>query len=226
MNQNKQCLLKGSIMRSLSKGSSSLLIFPLLAATFYAPNTQKNEALLSLQSLQSANLQLQRPVVQESSPINEDASDQGAVPPAQASVEVIPQDFWTPTLIKISQAIPVTEGTQVVINGRTLSAAWSQRQQRIGIADTGLMQTVGVDLLNTESAARQPVQWFSDSSTNALVLGTWLTGPISLSRHYGTRSAGELADAGQWQSAADFYTGFKSDGSASRATELGRSHRC
>jgi hypothetical protein len=196
VNQNKQCLLKGSILQFLSKGSSSLLIFPLLAATFYAPNFQGNEAFLSLQSLRSASFQLQMPVVHASPdvlPVSEDAPDQDAVPPAQALVEVVPQNFWTPTLIKISQAIPVTEGTQVVINGRTLNAAWSQRQQRIGLADTGLMQTVGVELLSTESAARQPVQWFSDSGTNALALGTWLTS------RYRYLDITELAQQANWQ---------------------------
>lgn len=193
---NKQRLLKGSILWSFSKNSFSLLIFPLLAATFHVPDSiQGNKALLSLQSLQSASLQLQMPIVQESSdilPISED-SEPSPVQPVQSTVEVIPQDFWTPVLVRISQAIPVTEGTQVVINGRTLNAAWSQRQQRIGIADVGLMQTVGVELLNTESASRQPVQWFSDAGTNALVLGTWLT------NQYRYLDITELAQQAGWQ---------------------------
>ncbi len=40
------------------------------------------------------------------------------------------------------------------------------------------MQTVGVELLNTETAAQQPIQWFSDVSSNPLNLSVHLTGPL------------------------------------------------
>ena len=83
---------------------------------------------------------------------------------------------WVP---RLAQALPLPltrQGNQIILNGRTLTAPWSQRQQSIGLADVGLVQTAGVELLNTDDATKQPVQWFSDPATNSLVLPTWLTG--------------------------------------------------
>jgi hypothetical protein len=79
-----------------------------------------------------------------------------------------------PTLAQ--SVMPLSQqGGQIMLNGRTLSAAWSQRQQQIGISDAGLMQAFGVDLLSTVDAAQQPVTWFSDTQ-NPFSLATWLTG--------------------------------------------------
>lgn len=87
-----------------------------------------------------------------------------------------------PTHSLLSQAIPLQQGNQVVINGRSLPAAWTQWQvagsTRIGISDAGLLQSFGVELLNTEDVRNQPVQWFSDPQTNPLVLPTRLTGSV------------------------------------------------
>lgn len=69
----------------------------------------------------------------------------------------------------------VAETNRVVVNGRPLTLAWSQYQGAIGIADSGLLHGLGVELLNTESAAQQPVQWFSQPSVTPLQLSTWLT---------------------------------------------------
>ncbi|MBW4579434.1 MAG: phosphodiester glycosidase family protein [Tildeniella nuda ZEHNDER 1965/U140] len=83
---------------------------------------------------------------------------------------------------RISQATPLPapsqQGNQILLNGRTLSAAWVQwstNGQRFGISDAGLSQVIGVELLNTADATRQPVQWFSDPTTAPLNLPTWLT---------------------------------------------------
>jgi hypothetical protein len=88
-----------------------------------------------------------------------------------------------PTLAQVSPGFPVSQAapltqpeTQVILNGRSLNVAWSQRQQSIGISDTGLMRVVGVELKDTSDANRQPVQWFSQSSFEPLELSTWLTG--------------------------------------------------
>lgn len=73
-------------------------------------------------------------------------------------------------------AIPLTQqGSQILLNGRSLAAVWSQKQQHIGISDTALIQSFGVDLLNTSDVAQQPVQWFSQPAVEPFVLGTWLT---------------------------------------------------
>ncbi|PZV12807.1 MAG: hypothetical protein DCF22_11535 [Leptolyngbya sp.] len=75
-----------------------------------------------------------------------------------------------------SQALPtVRQGTQILLNGHALSAPWSQWQARdtglrIGISDRVLTQTVGIQLLTTNTATHQPIQWFTQPkfSPNAL----------------------------------------------------------
>ena len=101
---------------------------------------------------------------------------------------------WVPTLAQASLPTPLTQqGTQVVLNGRSLNAPWSQRQQKIGIADTGLMQTFGIDLLDSSDPAAQPVEWFSDPQRDLLSLSTWLTG------QYRYLDITELAQRFGWQ---------------------------
>ncbi len=85
-----------------------------------------------------------------------------------------------PWLTRVAQIIPSApasqQGSQVTLNGRTLPVAWNQRQQRIGVADAGLMQALGVELLSTSDATKQPVQWFSEPGMTPMVLNTWLAG--------------------------------------------------
>ena len=70
-------------------------------------------------------------------------------------------------------------GTQVSLNGRMLPVTWSQWRQgksvRTGISDTGLMQKMGVELLNTNNSTQQPVQWFSrrPALVTALLSGSY-----------------------------------------------------
>ncbi len=77
----------------------------------------------------------------------------------------------------------LSEGTQVSLNGRTFPAAWSQWQLdaaagkfRTGISDAAVTQLLGVELLNTSDAAKQPVQWFSQPTTTPVVLASGLWG--------------------------------------------------
>jgi len=92
----------------------------------------------------------------------------------------------TPLLSQNSAASPdvssprlLSSGNQVSLNGRTLLAAWSQWQNqgkvRTAISDAGATQLLGMELLNTKDAAKQPVQWFSEPTTTPLVLASWLT---------------------------------------------------
>ncbi|MGL5060889.1 MAG: phosphodiester glycosidase family protein, partial [Microcoleus sp.] len=78
----------------------------------------------------------------------------------------------------VSQSVPpstnIRQGRQVSINGRIVPLAWTQQpasnsatNTRTWIADVGLMQSAGVDLLNTADSSRQPVQWFAVSLTEA-----------------------------------------------------------
>lgn len=83
---------------------------------------------------------------------------------------------WVPTLAQVPP-VPVIaqQGNQIMLNGRLLPAAWSVRQQRLGIEDADLMQVLGVTLLSNQDLRQQPVQWFSEPALQPLVLGTWLT---------------------------------------------------
>lgn len=97
----------------------------------------------------------------------------------------IPVAIAAPNAPLLSQASPppqsMQSGTQVVLNDRTLPATWSQWQSgnslRTGISDGSLMQITGLELLDTQDATRQPIQWFSQL-TNPLSLPTRLTGPL------------------------------------------------
>jgi hypothetical protein len=102
---------------------------------------------------------------------------------------------WVPTLAQAAvPPIPLTrQGRQVVLNGQPLAAAWSERQGSIGIADGGLMQGWGVNLLSTQDAARQPIDWFSDEGGQPIVLPTWLT------EQYRYLDISELAQKFGWQ---------------------------
>lgn len=96
-----------------------------------------------------------------------------------------PSPVITPLINQNSAATPdvssprlLASGNQVSLNGRTLPAAWSQWQNqdiRTAISDAGMTQLLGVELLNTEDATKQPVQWFSQPITTPLILASWLT---------------------------------------------------
>lgn len=93
-------------------------------------------------------------------------------------------------------------GKQISLNGRTSPAAWQQWEldkntgMRTAIADAGLMQLLGVELLNTTDAKKQPVWWFSQSNTT----------PILNSQHsgiYRLLDITQLATQAGWQMQAD-----------------------
>jgi hypothetical protein len=63
---------------------------------------------------------------------------------------------------------PVQQGTQISVNGRAFPFPWVQWQAtsatpaiRTGISDAGLIQAIGLELLNSTDVTQQPVQWFS-----------------------------------------------------------------
>ncbi len=90
-------------------------------------------------------------------------------PPADA---IRSDTIITPT--PIAQAARVT-GNRVSINGVSVSVPWMQQDGRIGLADYGLTDYLGITLLNSNDAQRQPVQWFSSSQTRT-VLSAWVQG--------------------------------------------------
>lgn len=79
--------------------------------------------------------------------------------------EPIASDF----ILKVFPPGPIGEGTQILVNGKTYTATWNQWSDgvwaRTAIADAGLMQSMGIDLLNTENPSQQPTQWYSPPIT-------------------------------------------------------------
>lgn len=101
----------------------------------------------------------------------------------------------------------IAQGTQISLNGRALSVAWRRwqigtnpPQYRIGISDTGLMQAFGVDLLNTQDATRQPIEWFSQPTTSINSLSAFLTSSFRY------LDVTDLAKAYAWQMSVDGQT--------------------
>lgn len=92
----------------------------------------------------------------------------------QASQSILSTQSWLPEVAQVSP-VSIPQGNQILLNGRSIAALWSQRQGRIGLSDTALMQAIGVDLLNSQQPTAQPVQWFSQPTTEPLPLSTWLT---------------------------------------------------
>lgn len=93
----------------------------------------------------------------------------------------VAQSLPTPTnsVIEQKNSFPLASGNSVSINGRTMPAAWRQwdldqntGKARTAISDAGLIQLLGVELLDTNDASQQPLTWFSQSSS-PLVVGSW-----------------------------------------------------
>jgi hypothetical protein len=70
-------------------------------------------------------------------------------------------------------AVITQQGSQVVVNGHSYAIPWQQRQNRIALTDTALLQLFGVDLLSTNDAGKQPIEWFSEQRSSPIVLPTW-----------------------------------------------------
>ena len=108
----------------------------------------------------------------------------------------------------MTQSVPpssrIRQGRQVSLNGRLLPLAWTQQPAnstspniRTWIADIGLMQSAGVDLLNTADSTKQPVQWFSLSLTEAQSLAARSTS------QYRYLDVTDFARLAGWQISAD-----------------------
>ncbi|NJR21121.1 MAG: hypothetical protein HC786_02520 [Richelia sp. CSU_2_1] len=113
-----------------------------------------------------------------------------------------------PSSFSVSQSVPpsnnIRQGKQVSIDGRIIPLAWTQQPAsnsptniRTWIADVGLMQSAGVDLLNTADSTRQPVQWFGVSLTEARSLAARVTAT------YRYLDVTDFAKQAGWQISAD-----------------------
>lgn len=97
----------------------------------------------------------------------------------------LPKTQPSPIAVGTPEA-PNPEPLQVSINGVLGRAAWSQwsvqqgglTQTAIGVSDLALVQATGLQLLNTNDANQQPVQWFSDGATQPLSLNVRFDGQI------------------------------------------------
>ncbi len=107
----------------------------------------------------------------------------------------------------LTQSLPpsstIKSGRQISLNGRIIPLAWTQQPAnsnsaniRTWIADIGLMQSAGIDLLNTADSTKQPVQWFSVSLTAAQIT----TRSTALYRYLDVTDFARLAG---WQISAD-----------------------
>ncbi|WP_017718041.1 phosphodiester glycosidase family protein [Kamptonema formosum] len=90
------------------------------------------------------------------------------------------------------------QGSQVSLNGRTWPAAWSQwagaspGSLRTGISDAGVRHVLGVELLSTGDATKQPVYWFGISPAPAIL-------PVRLTGPYRYLDITDLAAQAGWQ---------------------------
>ncbi|MBU6230833.1 MAG: phosphodiester glycosidase family protein [Cyanobacteria bacterium REEB459] len=62
--------------------------------------------------------------------------------------------------------MPTQGGTSVFINGIKASLPWIINQGRLALADYGLVQHLGLTLLDSENPRLQPIQWFSSAPLN------------------------------------------------------------
>jgi len=92
-----------------------------------------------------------------------------AAPPFQ-------QAHANPYLAQLVQRDELQRGNQIIVNGTRLPIEWAIWNGRIGIADVGLWQSLGVELLNTREPQQQPIRWFTDPVTQPLVLQAWNDG--------------------------------------------------
>jgi exopolysaccharide biosynthesis protein len=67
-------------------------------------------------------------------------------------------------------------GNAVTINGLSAPLPWMRMEGRIGIADYGLTDYIGLRLLNSDNAQQQPVQWFMAPGQPPLILQAWVQG--------------------------------------------------
>lgn len=63
------------------------------------------------------------------------------------------------------------QGNNIEINGNLINIPWhidqvnSNSKIAVKVSDIGLMQNLGIDLLDTNNSSQQPIQWFSSPST-------------------------------------------------------------
>ncbi|MDJ0732824.1 MAG: phosphodiester glycosidase family protein [Nostocaceae cyanobacterium] len=90
----------------------------------------------------------------------------------------------SPSLKQPKTGLPkgvLSHGHQIFLNGRTLPGVWFQRQEKTGkistyLSDGAVRQLIGVNLLNSNNPAKQPVQWFSSPQQPEILTSLLLGG--------------------------------------------------
>lgn len=86
----------------------------------------------------------------------------------QMATRLTQVNHWGPTT-RNSQTHSL-QGESLFLNQQRVPVPWQQRGNRIGLADIPLMQSLGIALDDTETAAWQPVRWFTQRPQ---VLNSW-----------------------------------------------------
>ncbi len=82
--------------------------------------------------------------------------------------------YLNPIAIATSGPSPrfINNGIEISLNDRKFPVAWSQwyegKNLHTGIADTGAMRFLGIELLNTEDPKLQPIAWFSSQKVETI----------------------------------------------------------
>ena len=114
-----------------------------------------------------------------------DSSSAGLVDGRLAIPEtVFPSAFLgTPLIEAFAMGRAVRQGQTISINGRSMNARWLQwatdsasEAMHLGISDGDLSRALGVELLSSQTAERQPVAWFSQSETASITLNSRIIG--------------------------------------------------
>lgn len=91
----------------------------------------------------------------------------------------------------------VNRGTQIFLNGKTLTIPWAQwrsgAQMHLGISDTALSQQLGVELFNNSSYTSQPLDWYATQNPRTTTV------PAKLSRQYRYLDITSLASKSNWR---------------------------
>ena len=63
-----------------------------------------------------------------------------------------------------------------MLNGVAIALPWQQTSQAIGLADYGLPQGLGIELLDAPTPGQQPLRWFAASGSTDPTAHTWISG--------------------------------------------------
>ncbi len=131
----------------------------------------------------------------------------GITQPSPVPIPVTPQinqKNSAPSIPAVSSPNLFFSGNQISLNGRNMPAAWHQwnleqdtGKARTAVNDAGLMQLLGVELLDTRDAVKQPIVWFSQPQPSPLVLNSWNKGS------YRYLDVTQLATLAGWQMQVD-----------------------